>query len=364
MQVSNKIPALNQHARFMGKINPIRPIVVKKSEQEFNNIVQSSNLSPAYFHPNLRPSFTGKAELIKEFDSLLGFAIENPTKINDKIKAKLTSLFYETAEASIANFINGGRDSNVFRYSDNYVLKLPASAGAIKGENFSTISNRYNKELSAYYGEELAEIGNARFLKNADPNREAISIGAPYDLGQDHKKVNRYYSEKDFPTKIAKMPQEAFDEIAGNFKILNNMEVSGYKPGFDFFNPNNVLIVGNKFKITDVLCFTRMKNYNNIDKILDVFLVKGNTYEMNDFNKEFVPQRKEIFKKCILANEKHELPLCKDTEAGESLFHSLRLTDINLKEKTIVARLNRFRKEIPNLDERLEALGKYLDNLG
>lgn len=317
-------------------------------------------LTPAmYFHP----SFGINTPLEKEFNQLLNSALQNPKKVSEQILKKLEKIARTLVETKDANdHINEGRDSIVMRLTDEYVAKIPRGNSLLPNERFWLMENPLNKQLKTWYGGTVAKLGDIEILKNADPKRIAQPIGAPYK-SPDFEFVKTYYKEKCVP-KLVAMPQEAFDEIAMDFKILNDMKtLDSYSYMFDTMNPNNFLLVGDKIKITDDIDEVSSKNPNDLSEMLSVFLLKNHYSGHCEPDNSLVEARKNILKKCVLASEKAELPINYTDYSARDINKAAALIGKPSQGKAIADNLKFFRNTIPDMTKRLNSVEEYLDKL-
>lgn len=147
--------------------------------------------SPAYFHP----SFASNAQTITLLDELLDFVSKNPTNVTGKMLDDLSLHFNKVAKTTHGKFINNGKVGNVYRLSDKYVFKIPVEEHEIKADEFRVVNKGRNKILNMYYGGKILESENVSILKNADPERIAMPIGAPYNLAADREKIIDFFKK-------------------------------------------------------------------------------------------------------------------------------------------------------------------------
>lgn len=354
----------------MEKSTPVKPFVLPKHGVENLNHAAPKSLSASYFHP----AFTGKEKFIKEFENLMDLALENPQKMTSEFQYRLSNLFRKTAEINSETFINNGADSEVYRYSDKYAFKIPIGETSFPDIEWIKIDERkldINNQLDAYFGGEIGQMGYVSILKNADPQRIAIPIGAPFGFEKEEVRLKKYYLDNKCAQKVAALPQSAFDKIAMNFKKLNTIPpkycITKYY-NFDCINPNNFLIVGDEIKITDELWPTN--HPNTVGGMLSAFITRINPHIPAEPDVLLTPDRKEIFKKCIIANEKAELPFLHEkdvdtlsTEFIENLEKAIKLAEIKTDFRSLIKKLKEFRQTFPDMDKRINAVEDYLDDL-
>lgn len=381
MNVTRNIQIALQNRPFTNSNEPVKPFQLQKMQNNKANSVYLPDLSSTYFHPAyFHPSFRANIEQIKEFDNLLGFVTANPKKIEEKIIKKLGVLFKQNAELTSKNFINEGTEGSVYRFSDKYVFKIPEGETEISSEEFKICNNNLGNRLETYYGGKIAKVDNISILKNADPQGVAIPVGISYDSSIVENAAE--YEKNVYILKLATIPQESFDKVAKDFKTLNNFTCNkeNYQKyySFDYINPNNFLLIDDKIRIVDHLEKTSDQNSNNLTRLLKVLITQLNWFIKAYFEEVLVPKRKDIFKKCILANEKSELPLNFNIYEQNILKKALDLADIKtpyagipdkglpyarLPYQSLLDKLNEYRN-IPNMNERLKTVEEYLDSLG
>lgn len=156
-----------------------------------------------------------------------------------------------------------------------------------------------------------------------------------------------------------------------NFRILNETpNPTGSAPFciFDVINPNNFLISSSEksIKIVDELLPAIRAGRNTLHSMLMVFLGKYNVHQNAIFDKNLVPERREIMKKCLLACEKERIP----TQYFEVLDRYYRqslpfeLADISDDGKSLIEKISDLRTKMPeDTQERVYKLGRFFDSL-
>jgi len=352
MNVNIKNISLNQvKNNFIAKprlANANKISAAKENPPQQNS---SSVVSPMYFHP----TFCGNP-LVTKFSKLLDAAIATSSEIKlppDEIKNAIKSC------CNIKNFIAGGKDAKVYKIDGMYVIKVNDSGRLNLDGNFKINDTKEFDFLKRWYGAAIAEIGNVEILRNAAPRGIAIPAGVPLEI-TNMRAIKEHYTQIYLP-KCAKLPQEAFNGIAHDFKALNNLRTEDDKfYAFDEFNPNNFLIAGNSIKIVDKLEKLSQQNKNGLPSMLEVFLNKYNKDIFTSFDENLVANRRKIFKKCIIACENAELPHINDVCGVISIKDSFRLVALKQNWDAVHAQLHQFRKTIPKMDERIVAIYKYL----
>lgn len=346
------------------------------SHEKFNHSqIKASTATPAYFHP----SFCGGKSLkvSTKVKKAIKTNLENKEKFNESFKQALDALKKE------GKLIAKGHENEVYKINDKYVLKIIANSD---GPFYSPTVNDNSKlkGLKVWDGQVLAEIGPAKILRNADPKGDAMQCGAPsfrssIDIGNIKSKkygefldeyytgVKEYYNEKYLP-KMTALPQSAFDNVAKDLKTLNSLKDEKYYSIMSQ-DPANFLIVGDKIKIVGQVKKTYGKNVNCVTQMLNPFLCKyhgdGDSRFKPLFDEKLVPMRKEIFKKCIIASEKAQLPLELDYFDTNVLNESAKLagfesTETEKSGERIKNKLIEYRNEIPNLSQRIKKVEEYL----
>ena len=243
-----------------------------------NTINQQKSYYPPSFQAYYKSSFgkqleqtlttgKGQAELVEKLNKIL----KNKTK--DKHR------------------IGKGAYGTVYRIDDYFVMKLDNQAGAKTGV-FKQTENSKFEVLKTYFGKVLAKIGNISILCNVTKDRKNFI-----------QMVNPAFAETESYNKslkeFASLPQRAFDKLAQDFKLLNEIHKPNLFYKFDTINPNNFIKVGKSIKIVDEIDWVPYKEPNDIYSLMRIFIKEcGNT-----------DLKKELFKKCALACEKHKLPM-------------------------------------------------------
>ncbi len=215
------------------------------------------------------------------------------------------------------NFINKGRESKVFKISDKYVAKVKRgydADSAIHFYNYTKLPDKRFNQLDIYYGEPIVRLGNTEILKNATPSNDFICCGTSYRGTKcaTIDEIEQY--EKNYIPKCANIPQESYDKFAIGLAQLNkihdikpNLSKVYYTP--DIINPNNILISGNEFKIVDKLDTIKQKEPNTLFTMLEPLLIRLSPESYADFNEKILNERNAIYKKCLIASVKANLPI-------------------------------------------------------
>jgi len=363
-------PNIVQKGPLVGAIRQAKPIggecagafVCKKVLPELG----SRGLSPVYFHPSFKTSFTGGASHIKEFSDLMDVFNKNPKKMTSELALKMEDLFSKVLESNHneAFFIGGGTFGDVYRINDKYVFKTVKNI-EVEKKGFTLAEEKIGKGLNQWFGGIKAQIGNISILENADPKGTAVVGGVPmFVMGKE--KIEQHYFNVFFPRAVS-MPQKAFDKLAMDFKKLNSAPPAseGRYYSFDIRNLNNFLLLeSDEIRTVDELRPIGDENPNNLISMLKVFLTRYRNNSPITFDEKVVPQRKNILKKCILANEKAELPIAFSSAEQSIVDFALHLAGAKPKGAELLEKLEFLRENIPDLGERMNAVEEYLSAEG
>ena len=77
----------------------------------------------------------------------------------------------------------------------------------------------------------------------------------------------------------------------------------------DIINPNNILISDNQFRIVDKLDKTKQKEPNTLFTMLEPLLLRLSPESYANYKESLVEPRYNIYKKCLIAATKANLPL-------------------------------------------------------
>lgn len=237
--------------------------------------------------------------------------------------------------------------------TDDFVIRVIKTEdirmGTLKKEAVPFI----NYNLGQVVGSLTNSGANVQFMRKVKGN----SIGTPYVLLKAAKKVDPEKVEKligqdeyvENVLKISKVPQLTYNHLAAKIKMLKN---KGYV--YDIANPNNVLlqksengafpsfhIIDDLYKIEDIKNeqFERAWNGSLEDMIYPLMDLNAGTLYCNksknlinniELSDKVKKANAEIFKKCIIASKKAQLPL--NTEKFDPSLLS-KITGI--KESTI-----------------------------
>ena len=280
-----------------------------------------------------------KSPFSKQFEKVL-----QTGEGQDELVNNFKKLFVEKKTAK--NRIGIGSWGSVFRIDDYYVFKVYHNQKP-QLNGFKKNKNTKFDDLKTYSGKVLAHIGNIELIKNVTRDKNKfVEMARPIDDG-----IPRYLRVlKEFAT----LPQTAFDNLAKDFQKLNNIKETNLFYRFDTNNPNNFIKVGNSIKIVDDIDWVPTEEPNDLFNLLRIFIHK-------EGNSEF---KKEIFKKCILASEKTNLPM----EAAHKYLKRFmdeicQFANTKKSFNEIFETLTNLRKNIPDTTSRLKQVEKFIEEL-
>lgn len=296
----NIISGINQQPSIRINTNP-----------KINNRVNNN-----YGHTNVSFGSSRSENIIKLLDNEIGTMLQG-SDLNVVNKMKFKKVMNEALPYIMTpeNYINKGRESKVYRISDNYVAKIKRGYyedNAIKPFDMVTLPNQKFKDLDFYYGEPVAKIGKVSILKNATPTQDNVYCGAIYKNGRAMSEHDKQHYREVYLPMCASLPQESFDNFAENLQKLNGISSIGlhgkeyYTP--DIVNPNNIIISEGKFKLVDKLDKTHCKNPNSLYTMFEPLLIRVTPDHDAEFDKELTNMRGTIYNKCIRAAKKVGLP--------------------------------------------------------
>lgn len=294
------------------------------SIKALNNFTKAEQLTLVQSNPRtvfrpLEPTITRIRSLPDMMDGAINDFLQ-AGEINPVAKIKFHKIL-DAALPSIMspeNYLNKGRDSKVFKISDNYVAKIrrgKTEDNAIRVFNVAHTPDKRFNQLGIYYGEPVIRVGNVEILKNATPNNYTPCGAIWLDNNSSIEQMRNKYKKEYLPI-CSSVPQDSYDELAEGLTQLNGISDKSllgkrtfYTP--DIKNPNNVLIADDRFRIVDDLDKTQISNPNNIYTMLQPLMLRltpDTSVEM-DFNKDVLHNRKNILRKTMIAAEKANLPL-------------------------------------------------------
>ena len=136
--------------------------------------------------------------------------------------------------------------------------------------------------------------------------------------------------------------------------MLNGLSQGNLHYRFDTNNANNFLKVGKKIKIVDDIDITPCENPNDIYAMLRVFIQKGGD----------IDKKKELFKKCILACEKYQLPMESAhkylPKYVDEIFQN---AGVKVSFDDFYKTINELRNSCPDEGSRMQKVKEYLKTL-
>lgn len=253
------------------------------------------------------------------------------------------------------NFQGAGEYGAVYKIDDEFVIKkLHKQKDDISG--FELNENPLLKKFKTFYGEYVAKVNGVKILKNAATSGDTVNAGVKDGLEHMWEKMN-YYRDI-YLKRFTALPQEAFDDVASDFKTVYSMNRS-----FDTINPNNFIADGKRIKILDDLVTPNDKFFNSLAGMVKVFITSLDRNTRADFDVLAVGSRRNLLRKIILAGEKNELNFGSSMAEKEELNHALALCDIQTPWRDVQADLCNLRRRYPNMGERLKKVDEYISEL-
>ena len=316
--------------------------------------------------PQYSPAFGGKPQNV-----LSGLLEKNIDKVLQKprfsilSKLKLQLLLNKTLPQILTdkNFINNGGNASVYKLSEKYVLKINHEKSKKSIFNFLNFIKPKDKKFNSiqnYYGSPLIIFGNMQILKNASSGISSRVCGLPYSASRpSYKEVINY--EKDFIPYLASLPQESYTNLAKNLNNLNkisNNKKEYYMP--DFLNPNNFLIVDNKFRIVDELIATPIECPNDFLSLVEPLLLRYSVTHLPDYKRELVDLRRTILKKCLIAAEEAGLPLENKISENDKLLKELLQKITKTQTNDLMLVLKNMREDNHPINVRIELINNSI----
>lgn len=327
-------------------------------------LTHPTNLKVVHMSPSVLKGDTAtKAQKIFSdyMDSTIDGFLESGTKnIISRIK------FHKILELALPkimtpeNFVNKGRESSVYKISDKYVVKVGNKVKPHKALSIFDIISVKNKkftEIPIYYGEPVVKTGKIEILKNATPTKDYVTCGTSFMRNKPVTDIEKFKYEKDYLPTCSSVPQSSFDEFAENLQKMNSLTTKRngiYTP--DVKNPNNILISENKFKLVDKLETAYEREPNTLYTMLEPLMLRFNPYHYTDRNSSLTPMRREIFRKSLIASEKHNLSL----EEKSAKLADVLDNNVELNAKLMIKTLNRMRYSGKDLNARIDYINHEL----
>lgn len=279
--------------------------------------------------------------------------------ISEKEEKNLITYFTDKLNEWISGGIFGsGEHNTIYRIEDGkYLLKVPRNAKP-NIDKITIEQNETAKSLKTYRGHTVANFGNVSILKNAGRDKDLIPAGYAGTSNNMHEMI-KYYNEVYLP-KFSSLPQSSFDDVAADFAMLNK---SNYT--FDTINPNNFQARSDgKIVVLDDLEKSGEYKPNSLSKLFRVF-TNSITHDVQaEYDLLAVGNRRNLFKKIILASEKNELPYGSSMSDREELNLAMRLCNFEEPFSEVQRTLTDYRRKYPDINTRLLKINEYIDELG
>lgn len=315
------------------------------------------------------PSFYG-------YKSKVAKNIERSLRNNSLTSAQGESIYTLLKKKIAPDRLCGvGMHASVYKIDDYYVVKVPSKVDynekVICKEG--VIKPSFNN-LKTYFGEVLFKLKNFYILKNVSSKNPHIPVGIPlknyinltfYDIHkpENYNKLLDTYNKSILPL-VSSLPQKSYDAVARDCSLLNKMSNHKFSYFFDYENPNNFVIVGNKIRVIDTIYKSSPDRLmNTISSLLEVFLNNMGYQLSAKFSKDLVSYRRDIFKKVILAGIKQGLPVEPSGNHPFSFKKALKLTDLsNIDDDSFIVSLNNL-LNIRDKDKRVAITQEFLNKL-
>lgn len=320
--------------------------------------IMSSNYVPMSIgvHKKTQSFKSIRSNFTSEFDSFAKKQVQLKEKdLVQKLKEIVAEKFKDRA-----SFIHKGEDGQIFKIDDFLVFKVEHGKAPVVEKIYFNQDTKFDG-LKTYYGATLAKSGNVEILRNASADKKAIPAGLVGEFANQSEKI-QYYNEV-YLQKYSSLPQSAYDNITADFKELNAISEEGKFFTFDTINPNNFIAVEDKIFIVDKLDKTSQKEGNTTAKMINVFINSLSHDTKAEFDVLSVGSRRNIFKKCIIAGEKADLPYGRSTQERQDLNDALQLCDIQENFSEIQRTLMDYKRKYPDMQERTNKISEYLDEL-
>lgn len=333
--------------------------ILKFTRLENNMEINSITNTPYHLKYTGSPSFGNfQNKFIKELDEFIIKSTVDSACQKDKTAIKTLLDQFKAAFCEFTkpeNKLGSGEYGIVYKIDDKYALKIPKNE-PVTLENCTLDENPVVNNLKTYYGGIVARFGNTKILKNACQSPNPLQAGVKEGLTS-HWEGLSYYRDT-YLKRFAQLPQTAFDKLAADFKTLGTENKS-----FDTINPNNFLADGNEIKVIDDLQTPNTKFFNSLAGMMKVFLTSFDRNTPAEFDVMAIGNRRNIMKKIIIAGEKNELKYGSSMEEVQELNEALRLASIDTPWSEIRHELYNIKRRYPNMNERLDKVKEYLDEL-
>lgn len=263
----------------------------------------------------------GSERVVQEFDKIL--------KTKKNISAKMGQ----------------GKYGEVFRIDDFYVFKSYFDQQPNPDKLKLPQSSPF-KKLKTYFGSVVARIGNIEIIRNVTKNTKNF-LQMPNVKKEGVQAFNQALKE------FAELPQQAFDNLAHDYDHLNKLRNGHIFYMFDTANPNNFIKVGKSIRVVDDIDWVPCEKPNTLYHFLKIFLQEDGDIAL----------KKQLFKKCILAAEKYQLPMDTDYKYLKSHVEELfKNAHLNQTFEQYYQKMTEIRS-IPDKNTRMQLVTQYLETL-
>lgn len=328
------------------------PCYEQKTTEKYN---------PVYYMPSF------KASKQQAFSNLFSKGLE--TELSKEELNNLSGYIYEIKNDAESKpdkyFMGSGAFGSVYKIDDDYVLKVEKYYYRKKNKKFNYKKRNPFNSVPFYYGGILATCDNLSVMKNADPKNESIVAGGP--LWLEDRDREDYILNKSLPA-FANLPQTAYNNYAFVLRMLNDMnyqvKYDKKRKTPDVNNPNNFMIVEGKIRFVDDLATLHNDEKNNLYTICSSFLHQNMNLENKEQNDDTLENKKEIFKKSVLAADKADLPFnLNNVYEIKKMGDILKICGYSTNEKDFMSNIDQIRKMEPDKDLREDLITFYIDNL-
>ena len=310
------------------------------------------------------PQFCGYRTLLgKRLDKVLENCIvtDEDNKFFEKEIKKLVQKRFQKKQS-----VGEGTQNRVVKLDDKYVLRVPINTYYYIDDKLLIIAQKFSN-LKTYFGEPVAQIGNVEILKNASPNKRAISAGVPKHLPDNfaNSDIASYYRNFYLPL-FASVPQKSYDALAADIKKLSKMKdtETNLNYSFDYYNPNNIVLSGKILRMTDAIEKTHQSDKNTVSDMFNIFLRQITVGVPAISSNILAPFRQEIAKKIIKAGMKSDLILTKHSPSSGVWDFTLKyLCAAKENSKTVFEKLNEIKRIARNQKELEKLTDDYLKEL-
>lgn len=275
----------------------------------------------------------------------------------------LTRCLQETKKkvAKKHRLLGKGYKGAVYQIDSKYALKVPNFFR--QGFKLPYFLTGFSDFLKCYFGDQIATFGDYKILKNIGKH---TPVGIPHSMDKDITlsiEREKYYNETFLP-KFTQIPQKAFDDVAKDCRLLNEFDDGGakLKYKFDFVNPNNFVLKGDKILITDEIICTNFEN-NNLSGLLQSMLNYKEIGNQTSSDEKTLPLFRTLYKKIILAGMKEKLPLGYSQNKHAWTHCTEDLCKANTSADTVIKKLSNFKWQSEKNPNYLKDVKAYLDSI-